>query len=34
MHVDDFTLGDVDGNEFRWSSLGRKKKLMFAWASW
>jgi hypothetical protein len=34
MKVDDFTLSDIDGNEFRWSSIGRKKKLLFAWASW
>ena len=34
MRVDDFTMVDVDGNEFRWSSIGRKKKVLFAWASW
>jgi hypothetical protein len=34
MHVDDFAMVDVDGNEFRWSSIGRKKKVLFAWASW
>ncbi|MGQ0823432.1 MAG: hypothetical protein ACT4OX_00120 [Actinomycetota bacterium] len=34
MHVGDFTLTDADGNQFRWASLGRKKKLLFAWASW
>lgn len=27
-------LRDLDGNEHRWSELGRKKKLLFAWASW
>ena len=34
MRVDDFELVDVDGNEFHWSSIGRKKKVFFAWASW
>jgi hypothetical protein len=34
MHVDDFAMVDLDGNEFRWSSIGRKKKVLFAWASW
>jgi hypothetical protein len=34
MRVDDFTLTDLDGRPFRWSSLGRRKKLLFAWASW
>lgn len=34
MYVDDFALSDVDGQPFRWSSIGRKKKLLFAWASW
>jgi hypothetical protein len=33
-HVDDFELRDVSGNPFRWSSLGRKKKVLVAWASW
>jgi hypothetical protein len=27
-------LRDLDGNEHRWAELGRKKKLLFAWASW
>ena len=34
MQCGDFTLNDWQGNPFRWSSLGRKKKLLFAWASW
>ena len=34
LHVDDFAMVDVVGNEFRWSSIGRKKKVLFAWASW
>jgi hypothetical protein len=34
MHVDDFIARDLDGATMRWSSLGRKKKLLFAWASW
>lgn len=34
MHVDDFELRDVFGDPFRWSSLGRKKKVLVAWASW
>jgi hypothetical protein len=28
------SLRDFDGREHRWSELGRKKKLLFAWASW
>ena len=34
LHVDDFELNDVNGKPFRWSSLGRKKKVLVAWASW
>jgi hypothetical protein len=34
LTVEDFELHDVDGRAFRWSSLGAKKKLLFAWASW
>ncbi len=34
MRVDDFTLADIEGDAFSWSSIGRKKKLFFAWASW
>jgi hypothetical protein len=30
----DVSLRDFDGSEHRWSELGRKKKLLFAWASW
>jgi hypothetical protein len=33
-HVDDFELPDAFGAPFRWSSLGRKKKVLVAWASW
>ena len=34
LHVDDFELADVDGRPFRWSSIGRRKKVLVAWASW
>jgi hypothetical protein len=34
LQVDDFTLTDVDGSSTRWSSFGRKKKLLVTWASW
>ena len=34
LRVRDFTLATVGGERVRWSSLGRKKKLLFAWASW
>jgi hypothetical protein len=34
MRVDDFALADVDGRPFRWSSIGRRKKVLVAWASW
>jgi hypothetical protein len=30
----DLPLRDVDGHVHRWSELGRKKKLLFTWASW
>jgi hypothetical protein len=30
----DLVLRDLDGNAHQWSALGRKKKLLFAWASW
>lgn len=30
----DFTLPQLDGTPFTFSSLGRKKKLLVAWASW
>jgi hypothetical protein len=30
----DLSLRDLDGNLHHWSELGRKKKLLFAWASW
>jgi hypothetical protein len=28
------TMQDLDGNVHPWSELGRRKKLLFAWASW
>jgi hypothetical protein len=34
MHVDDFEVETAWGEPFRWSSLGRKKKVLVAWASW
>jgi hypothetical protein len=33
-HVDDFEITAADGTTFRWSSIGRKKKVLVAWASW
>jgi len=30
----DFTLPQIDGGTFTFSSLGRRKKLLLAWASW
>lgn len=30
----DFTLPDLDGTPFTFSAIGRKKKLLVAWASW
>jgi hypothetical protein len=30
----DFTLPDLDGAPFTFSSLGRRKKLLLAWSSW
>jgi hypothetical protein len=30
----DLALRDLDGNVHVWGELGRKKKLLFAWASW
>ncbi len=30
----DLALRDLDGNVHHWGDLGRKKKLLFAWASW
>ena len=32
--VGDFTLHDVNGHAVQWSSFGRKKKVLVAWASW
>ena len=34
LHAPDFTLPDVDGRPFTFSTLGRRKKLLVAWASW
>jgi hypothetical protein len=34
LRAPDFTLPQLDGTPFTFSSLGRKKKLLFAWASW
>jgi hypothetical protein len=33
-NVRDLVLRDFDGKEVAWSSIGRKKKLLVAWASW
>ena len=30
----DLALRDLDGNVHHWGELGRRKKLLFAWASW
>jgi hypothetical protein len=30
----DLVLCDVDGNPFEWKRIGRKKKVLAAWASW
>ena len=32
--LSDLVLHDVDGNKFEWKSVGRKKKVLSAWASW
>jgi hypothetical protein len=32
--LDDLELRDVDGRVFSWASLGRRKKVLVAWASW
>lgn len=34
LRVRDFTLPTIDGGKLTWSRIGRKKKLLFAWASW
>jgi hypothetical protein len=34
LRAPDFTLPTLDGSTFTLSSVGRKKKLLFAWASW
>lgn len=33
-HAADFTLPRFDGTPFTFSTIGRKKKLLLAWASW
>ncbi|MFM7224377.1 MAG: hypothetical protein ACKO1Y_02920 [Actinomycetota bacterium] len=33
-HLDDLVLRDADGAVFEWGRIGRKKKLLVAWASW
>ena len=32
--LSDLVLNDLDGNPFEWKSIGRKKKVLAAWASW
>jgi len=32
--IDDLVLNDFDGKPFSWSTIGRKKKVLVAWASW
>jgi hypothetical protein len=34
LRAPDFTLPTLDGSAFTLSAVGRKKKLLFAWASW
>ena len=34
LRAPDFTLPDLAGQPFTFSSLGRRKKLLVAWASW
>lgn len=34
LRAPDFTLPDTAGRPFTFSSLGRRKKLLVAWASW
>jgi hypothetical protein len=34
LRAPDFTLPTLDGSTFTLSAVGRKKKLLFAWASW
>ena len=33
-NVNDLVLRGFDGNDVAWSTIGRKKKLLVAWASW
>jgi hypothetical protein len=32
--IADLVLPDLDGNTVAWSAIGRKKKVLVAWASW
>ncbi len=32
--LDDLVFRDVDGTPFAWESIGRRKKVVAAWASW
>jgi hypothetical protein len=34
LDAPDFDLPTLDGTRFRFSAIGRKKKLLVAWASW
>jgi hypothetical protein len=34
LEAPDFTLPDLEGRPFTFSSLGKRKKLLVAWASW
>jgi hypothetical protein len=34
LDVSDLSATTLDGQPFSWSSLGRRKKLLHAWASW
>jgi hypothetical protein len=34
LQAPDFTLPTIDGGSFTFSSVGRKKKVLAAWASW
>ncbi len=34
LDAPDFELPDIEGNSFRYSSLGKRKKLVVTWASW
>jgi hypothetical protein len=32
--IDDLGLRDIGGDRFDWKAIGRKKKVLVAWASW